>query len=93
MKRLVRRRDELDARVQVWVGAFDAAEVLARLDAAAVPCSRVKVRSVVAPYKGPLEMAPRDEAELRLRARPDGLREPLHLLQHLRHRVGREHQR
>jgi crotonobetainyl-CoA:carnitine CoA-transferase CaiB-like acyl-CoA transferase len=37
----IRRRDELDARVQQWVGSFDAAEALARLDAASVPCSRV----------------------------------------------------
>jgi succinyl-CoA:(S)-malate CoA-transferase subunit B len=37
----IRRRAELDARVQAWVGAFDAPEVLRRLDAADVPCSRV----------------------------------------------------
>src|SRR5437016_5091958 len=37
----LRRREDLDARVQDWVGAFAADEVLARLDAASVPCSRV----------------------------------------------------
>jgi len=37
----IRNRDELDARVQAWVGAFDSDEVLAKLDAASVPCSRV----------------------------------------------------
>ena len=41
MEARIRRREALDARVQEWVGAFDAAEVLARLDAASVPCSRV----------------------------------------------------
>jgi crotonobetainyl-CoA:carnitine CoA-transferase CaiB-like acyl-CoA transferase len=41
MDERIRRREELDARVGQWVGAFDAAEVLARLDAASVPCSRV----------------------------------------------------
>src|SRR6266849_8191838 len=41
MEERIRRREELDARVQDWVGSFDAAEVLSRLDAAAVPCSRV----------------------------------------------------
>ncbi len=41
MEERIRRREELDTRVQEWVGAFDAAEVLARLDAASVPCSRV----------------------------------------------------
>jgi crotonobetainyl-CoA:carnitine CoA-transferase CaiB-like acyl-CoA transferase len=41
MEDRVRRRDELDARVQEWVGSFDGDDVLARLDAAAVPCSRV----------------------------------------------------
>ena len=41
MDERIRRRDELDARVQEWVGAFDSDEVLARLDAASVPCSRV----------------------------------------------------
>ncbi len=41
MDERISRRAELDARVQEWVGSFDAAEVLARLDAASVPCSRV----------------------------------------------------
>ena len=41
MEERIRRREELDARVQDWVGSFDAAEALSRLDAAAVPCSRV----------------------------------------------------
>jgi crotonobetainyl-CoA:carnitine CoA-transferase CaiB-like acyl-CoA transferase len=41
MDERIRRREELDARVQEWVGAFDTAEALARLDAASVPCSRV----------------------------------------------------
>src|SRR5713226_6624542 len=33
MEERIRRREELDARVQDWVGSFDAAEVLSRLDA------------------------------------------------------------
>jgi crotonobetainyl-CoA:carnitine CoA-transferase CaiB-like acyl-CoA transferase len=37
----IQHRDELDARVQAWVGAFESDEVLAKLDAASVPCSRV----------------------------------------------------
>src|SRR3989454_8152887 len=41
MEERLRRREDLDARVQDWVGSFAAAEVLARLDAASVPCSRV----------------------------------------------------
>jgi crotonobetainyl-CoA:carnitine CoA-transferase CaiB-like acyl-CoA transferase len=38
--RLARRAD-LDAMVQTWVGAADARDVLARLDAAEVPCGPV----------------------------------------------------
>jgi crotonobetainyl-CoA:carnitine CoA-transferase CaiB-like acyl-CoA transferase len=41
MDERIRRRAELDARVQAWVGAHDSALVLAKLDAASVPCSRV----------------------------------------------------
>jgi crotonobetainyl-CoA:carnitine CoA-transferase CaiB-like acyl-CoA transferase len=41
MDERLRRRIDLDARVQAWVGAFDSGDVLARLDAASVPCSRV----------------------------------------------------
>ena len=41
MDERLRRREDLDARVQDWVGSFAAEEVLARLDAASVPCSRV----------------------------------------------------
>jgi crotonobetainyl-CoA:carnitine CoA-transferase CaiB-like acyl-CoA transferase len=41
MDERLRRRDELDARVQAWVGSFASLEALARLDAAGVPCSRV----------------------------------------------------
>ena len=41
MDERLRRRADLDARVQAWVGVRDAAEVLAALDAASVPCSRV----------------------------------------------------
>jgi crotonobetainyl-CoA:carnitine CoA-transferase CaiB-like acyl-CoA transferase len=41
MDERIRRREELDARVGTWVGSFDAEEVLAILDAASVPCSRV----------------------------------------------------
>jgi crotonobetainyl-CoA:carnitine CoA-transferase CaiB-like acyl-CoA transferase len=37
----VARRDELDGIVQAWVGAAEAPEVLARLDAAEVPCGPV----------------------------------------------------
>jgi succinyl-CoA:(S)-malate CoA-transferase subunit B len=37
----VRARADLDALVQTWVGAADAADVLARLDAAEVPCGPV----------------------------------------------------
>src|SRR5262249_54501752 len=41
MDERIRRRGELDARVQEWIGSFEASTVLARLDAAGVPCSRV----------------------------------------------------
>jgi crotonobetainyl-CoA:carnitine CoA-transferase CaiB-like acyl-CoA transferase len=45
----VRARADLDAMVQTWVGAADAADVLARLDAAEVPCGPVaSVRDLVA---------------------------------------------
>ena len=37
----VRARADLDALVQTWVGAADAVDVLARLDAAEVPCGPV----------------------------------------------------
>lgn len=37
----LKRRTDLDARVQAWMQGFTAAEVLAKLDAASVPCSRV----------------------------------------------------
>ena len=37
----IARRADLDAMVQTWVGAADAREVLARLDAAEVPCGLV----------------------------------------------------
>ena len=37
----VARRDELDELLQAWVGAADAPDVLARLDAAEVPCGPV----------------------------------------------------
>jgi crotonobetainyl-CoA:carnitine CoA-transferase CaiB-like acyl-CoA transferase len=37
----VERRAEVDAAVAAWVGALDAADALARLDAAEVPCSLV----------------------------------------------------
>jgi crotonobetainyl-CoA:carnitine CoA-transferase CaiB-like acyl-CoA transferase len=59
------RREELDARVGAWVGAFDSAEALARLEAAEVPCSRVnsvrdlfadphvRARENLAPVEGP----------------------------------------
>lgn len=44
----VRARADLDAMVQTWVGAADAADVLARLDAAEVPCGPVaSVRDLV----------------------------------------------
>jgi len=41
MRERVRRRDELDATVQAWVGRADARSVLARLEAAEVPCGPV----------------------------------------------------
>ena len=41
MQERIRRRTELDATVQEWVGQADAETVLARLDAAEVPCGRV----------------------------------------------------
>jgi crotonobetainyl-CoA:carnitine CoA-transferase CaiB-like acyl-CoA transferase len=41
MDERIRRRDEVDARVQDWIGALDGVDVLARLDAAQVPCGRV----------------------------------------------------
>jgi succinyl-CoA:(S)-malate CoA-transferase subunit B len=41
MAERVRRRQELDAQVAAWVGAADAATVLARLQAAEVPCGLV----------------------------------------------------
>jgi len=41
MDERLRRRAELDARVQDWVGSFDSVEVLGRLDAAEVPSARV----------------------------------------------------
>ena len=41
MPERIRRRAELDRLVGDWVRAFDAQDVLARLDAAEVPCSRV----------------------------------------------------
>jgi len=41
MQERIRRRDELDATVQDWVGRADARTVLARLDAAEVPCGPV----------------------------------------------------
>jgi len=41
MQERVRRRAELDALVQDWVGQADTREVLARLDAAEVPCGAV----------------------------------------------------
>jgi crotonobetainyl-CoA:carnitine CoA-transferase CaiB-like acyl-CoA transferase len=37
----LQRRRELDGLVQAWVGSADAADILARLDAAEVPCGRV----------------------------------------------------
>ncbi len=41
MAERLRGREELDARVQAWVGALGAGEALRRLDAASVPCARV----------------------------------------------------
>jgi crotonobetainyl-CoA:carnitine CoA-transferase CaiB-like acyl-CoA transferase len=41
MQERIRRRDELDAIVQDWVGRADARTVLALLDTAEVPCGRV----------------------------------------------------
>ena len=41
MKERLARREELDALVQDWVGKSDAREVLAKLDAAEVPCGPV----------------------------------------------------
>jgi len=41
MQERLRRRDEIDAAVQDWVGKADARTVLARLDAAEVPCGPI----------------------------------------------------
>src|SRR5262245_39388321 len=41
MDERLRRRADLDARVQDWVGGFESGELLATLDAAEVPCARV----------------------------------------------------
>jgi crotonobetainyl-CoA:carnitine CoA-transferase CaiB-like acyl-CoA transferase len=41
MAERLRRRADLDGIVREWVGRFDADEVMARLDAAEVPCGRV----------------------------------------------------
>ena len=69
MRERVRRRDELDARVQAWVGGGDARDVLARLDAAAVPCgpvnsvadlvadAQVRARDNILEVSGPLGAA------------------------------------
>jgi len=65
----IRRREELDALVQTWVGSADASEVLARLDAAEVPCGpvnsvqdlfadpQVQARANVVGFPGPLGAA------------------------------------
>jgi len=65
MAERLRRRGELDALVQSWVGSFDADDVLAKLDAAEVPCSRVmsvedifrdphmRARENLVPVRGP----------------------------------------
>ena len=49
MQERIRRRDELDAAVQDWVGKADARTVLARLDAAEVPCGPINKVRVQAP--------------------------------------------
>lgn len=66
MPERIRRREELDARVQAWVGGADAAAVLARLDAAEVPCgpvnsvrdlfadAQVQARENIVYFPGPL---------------------------------------
>jgi crotonobetainyl-CoA:carnitine CoA-transferase CaiB-like acyl-CoA transferase len=41
MTERIRRRTELDAVVQAWVGSIEAAQALARLEAAEVPCGLV----------------------------------------------------
>jgi crotonobetainyl-CoA:carnitine CoA-transferase CaiB-like acyl-CoA transferase len=41
MRSRLERRSDLDAIVQTWVGGAEAREVLARLDAAEVPCGPV----------------------------------------------------
>jgi crotonobetainyl-CoA:carnitine CoA-transferase CaiB-like acyl-CoA transferase len=41
MQERIRRRDEFDAAVQDWVGKTEARTVLARLDAAEVPCGPI----------------------------------------------------
>jgi crotonobetainyl-CoA:carnitine CoA-transferase CaiB-like acyl-CoA transferase len=67
------RRDEVDAAVARWVGGLSAADALARLDAAQVPCSRVasirdvfedpqvrargNVQAIASPLGGLLHMA------------------------------------
>jgi succinyl-CoA:(S)-malate CoA-transferase subunit B len=69
MPERIRRREELDARVQAWVGSADAGDVLARLDAAEVPCgpvnsvqdlfadAQVQARDNVVRFPGPLGAA------------------------------------
>jgi crotonobetainyl-CoA:carnitine CoA-transferase CaiB-like acyl-CoA transferase len=83
------RRDEVDAAVTRWVGGLAAAEALARLDAAAVPCSLVasvrdifedaqvrargNVQAVPSPLGGLLHMA---GVVPRLTATPGAVRHP-----------------
>ncbi len=85
----IERRAEVDAAVARWVGALDAAEALARLDAAEVPCSLVasvrdifedphvhargNVLAVPSPLGGLLHMA---GVVPRLTATPGAVRHP-----------------
>ena len=65
-------RDDVDAAVSRWVGALNAADALARLDAAEVPCSRVaSVRDIF------------DDAQVRARGNVATLPSPLGGLLHM----------
>ena len=66
------RREEVDSAVKRWVGGLPAADALARLDAAEVPCSRVaSVRDIF------------EDAQVRARGNVQGIPSPLGGLLHM----------